>query len=319
MASDLSMSNSELTTWQHCKRKWMLKYYNRLSVKPENQSSTGVMHLGTRIHIALEYMYGWDADPYQVLSIIYKHEKQYQSQETTDELTKEHQLAVKMIEGYLEWLDETGADEDIEVVSTERDVAVAGPHGVTLRARLDMRVRRRSTGTIRFIDHKTVGDFNGKLSTLEKDPQMRFYTLIDKLEALQGEREERSEGGTWNMFKRSKRTARAKPPFNQRVETDYNDEVLRSVYFKIHEVIGEIIQARLRLDNGEDHRSVAYPNAGPDCSWKCEFVSMCPLMDDGSHWRDMAAGEFVVEDPYAYYLPSEIPELTQLRNKKSVA
>jgi len=317
--TELSMSNSELTTWQHCKRKWMLKYYKQLSVKPENQSNIGVMHLGTRIHIALEYMYGWSADPFQVLSIIYKHEKQYQSSEVIEELTKEHQLAVKMIEGYLEWLDETGADEDIEIVSTERDVAVDGPHGVTLRARLDMRIRQQSSGTIRFVDHKTVGDFNGKLTTLEKDPQMRFYNLIDKLEALQTGSNERSGGGVWNMFKRSKRTARAKPPFNQRVETDYNDETLRSVYFKIHEVIGEIVQARLRLDAGEDHRMVVYPNAGPDCSWKCEFVAMCPLMDDGSRWQDMAAGEYVISDPYGYYEPSKIPELTALRDKKSTA
>jgi hypothetical protein len=317
--SGLAMSNSELTTWQHCKRKWMLKYYKHLSVKPENESSTGVMYLGTRIHVALEYMYGWGADPFQVLSIIYKHEKQYQSPEVVEELTKEHQLAVKMIEGYLEWVEETGADEDLEVVSTERDVAVEGPHGVTLRARLDMRVRKVSTGTIRFIDHKTVADFNGKLETLEKDPQMRFYTLIDKLEALQGGREERSEGGVWNMFKRSKRTARAKPPFNERVDTNYNDEVLRSVYLKIHAVIGEIVEARLRLDAGDDHRFVAYPNPGPDCSWKCEFKAMCPLMDDGSRWQDMAVGEFTVADPYAYYLPSEIPELVQLRDKKSAA
>lgn len=317
MGLDLSMSNSELTTWQWCKRKWMLKYYNQLSVKPKDESSTGVMHLGTRIHVALEYKYGWDADPLEVLSIVYKHEKQYQSPEVIEELTKEHQLAVKMIEGYLEWLDETGADEDLEVVSTERDVAVEGPHGVTLRARLDMRVRRRSTGTVKFVDHKTVGDFNGKLATLEKDPQMRFYTLIDMLEALQGRREERSEGGMFNMFKRSKRTARAKPPFYDRVEADYNEETLRSVYFKIHSVIGEIVEARRRLDAGEDHRVVAYPNAGPDCSWKCEFASLCPLMDDGSYWREMAASEYVQADPYAYYLPSEVPELVQLRDKNS--
>jgi hypothetical protein len=311
------MSNSELTTWQWCKRKWMLKYYEQLSIPPSSESSTGVMKLGTRLHVVLEYMYGWNADPYHVLSVIYQHEKQYQSPETVDELTKEHQLAVKMIEGYLEWLDETGADEDIEIVSTERDVAVDGPHGVTLRARLDMRVRQRSTGTIRFIDHKTLADLNGKAATLEKDPQMRFYALVDKLEALQEKRDERAEGGIYNMIRRSKRTARAKPPFYARVETDYNDETLRSVYFKIHAVIGEIVEARRRLDTGEDHRTVAYPNPGADCSWKCEFAAMCPLMDDGSRWRDMVAGEYVKADPYSYYLPSEIPNLVKLRDKNS--
>lgn len=313
MGIEDGVSNSELTTWQDCKRRWMLRYYLRLGKRPELESPVGVMHLGSRLHVALEYMYGWDADPHEVLKIVYRAAKENQPDTVVDKLTKEHELADKMIEGYVEWLRDTGADEGLTVVSTERDVTVDGPHGVKLRARLDSRVRRDSDGAIRFIDHKTTGDFTKLAATLEINSQSRFYALVDKLEAEQSGSGDRTDGGLFNMIKRTKRTARAVPPFYARQEIVYNDETLRSVWLKVSAVIGEILEARERLDAGEDHRHVTYPSPSFDCDWKCDFASICPLMDDGSRWEDMSRAEFIETDPYGYYTPSEIPELTELR------
>jgi len=310
---EFSVSNSEITTWQGCRRRWMLRYLYWYGVPESQVIPTGVMYLGTRIHTALEYWYGHGADPLYVLRVAYEAAGEGRDEYTRTELSKEHDVASRMVEGYVQWVAETGVDEGLTVIGAERDVTVAGPHGVGLRARLDLKVRRDHDNAIMFIDHKTVGDLNP--SWLELDGQMRFYALIDKLAAVQAGAGERTDGGLYNMLKRSKRTARANPPFYKREEVRYNDDTLRATWTKVATIVSEIKNARERLMAGEDHLAIAFPTPSRECSWRCEYATVCPLFDDGSRAWEAAEEGFAKVDPYGYYLPSELPELLVLRKE----
>jgi hypothetical protein len=294
----ISVSQSELRTFRDCKRRWYLTYYLGLKRSEENPATDA--NLGTRIHKALEHYYRDNDDPVHAIEMQYDAaEDEYEDNEFFfKDLKKERKLAKVMIEGYLEWVAETGVDEDIEVISAEEDLRVPGPvEGTELRAKMDLRIRRRSDGARLFLDHKTMGSFQNAQRVLHIDGQMRFYALLEKLDG----RDDWTDGGLYNILRRVGRTARAKPPFYVREECRYTIDDLRSEWLRVARQLQELVAVRTALDAGEDHRYVVYPSPTRDCSWKCTFFSMCPLMDDGSRWEDMANGEFIVGDPYSYY------------------
>lgn len=310
MTSDnsLAVSNSEIRTFKECRRRWYFTYYRRWGVRPEEESPTSEAKLGTRIHTALEYYYGQDIHPLKVINFIYTQIKQNHfntSPSVLSGIDKEHDLAIAMVSGYMEWIMETGADEGLEVIAPEQVIRLpSGVPEVDLMAKIDLRVRRQHDGARFFIDHKTTVSFNYLSSVLHLDEQMRFYAMLDHYEAvLQGDDRPRTDGGLYNMLRRVKRTASAKPPFYQRTEVHYNIHDLRSMWIRTTAVVREIVDVRGKLDTGHDHRYVVYPTPTRDCTWKCPFFQLCPLTDDGSHWQEMADVLYVPTDPYAYYSP----------------
>jgi len=294
----ISVSQSELRTFRDCKRRWYLTYYRGLKRREESPVSDA--NLGTRIHLALENYYRDNYDPIQVLDIQYDAaESEYEDNEYYfKDLRKERKLAKLMIEGYLEWVSETGIDEDLEIISAEQDLRVPGPvEGTELRAKIDLRVRRKSDGARRFLDHKSMGNFQNAQRVLHIDGQMRFYALMEKLD----NREEFTDGGLYNCLRRVGRTARAKPPFYIREEVRYTIHDLRSEWLRVARQLSELVAVRAALDEGGDHRYYVYPSPTRDCSWKCNFFAVCPLVDDGSRYEDMLQNEYVTGDPYSYY------------------
>lgn len=84
----------------------------------------------------------------------------------------------------------------------------------------------------------------------------------------------------WNMIKRNKQTARAKPPFYQRYELAINGDQLRQFYAQLQGQIEEILRTEARLNAGESHIVAAYPTPTGDCSWKCQYFTVCGAMND---------------------------------------
>ncbi len=307
----LSVSQSELRMWRDCKRKWYLTYY--LGLKRRTEAAASDMNLGTRIHKALECYYRDGSDPLYALDLIYNaveeeylphsigdygYEEELQYPRGRSALDDERQMANIMVEGYMEWIAETGIDSDLEVISAEEDLRVPGPvAGTELRCKLDLRVRRKSDGARLFLDHKTMATFKAAQSVLHIDGQMRFYALMEKLAG----REAWTDGGLFNCLRRVKRTARSRPPYYVREPVKYTADDLRSEWLRTAAQLTEIVNTRAALDAGGDHRYLVYPSPMRDCSWKCSFFNMCALMDDGSDWQGMVLNEFVAADPYAYY------------------
>jgi hypothetical protein len=298
---EIVLTNSAGVTWQDCKRRWFLGYYLGYKTPPERVPLTSAMSLGTRLHKALELHYGYDADPRAALGVIY-------GSLATDDIDeaiaiqKEKTLALTMIDGYLEWAEREGADYDLTLVSTELDVTVeSGAPGIRFRGKLDQVVQRTSDGALLFHDWKTTGSFDMIVPTLHLNAQARFYTMLNLLMAERDTLWPRVDGGLFTMLRRTQRTARATPPFYRREEVRFNDNELRATQYKAIAVAREIQTAQQYLDHSDTHQHVAYPNPTRDCTWKCPFVRICPLMDDGSDWRGAADANYVVGDPYDYY------------------
>lgn len=313
----LEISNSELATWRRCRRKWFISYF--LQKGKQNDGEAGVRQLGSRIHTALEGYYGYGIDPVETIREIYAEDREAAGEAKrmvlVDELTKELDLAVRMLEGYMQWVAEEGVDEGLEVIQTEHKLCVPlgvyNSFDVYIKGRLDMRMRREFDGATLYMDHKTVGGFENDPDVIHLDGQFRFYNLLEHLDAKQrGVEEPNIDGGIRNMIRRVKRTASAKPPFYKREDVRHNHEDLRSTLAQTVAQVREITAARLLLGqsditDSDVHNSAVYPNVIMDrCKWDCDFKAVCSMMSDGSDWLGMLNGEFTDADPYQHYTPS---------------
>ena len=295
---DIQLSNSTIRTFKRCRRQWMLHYFYRWNTAPHLVNPSTTAALGTRVHTAMEAYYGYDLDPIEALDVVYQVDI-FDHPLHEEVLEKEKGYAVAMVKGYVDWAAEEGIDVDLRVVATERVVSVQLPTAygiVTLVAKLDQLVNRESDGAILFRDWKTVGTL-AKSNHLILDEQFRFYHLLLTLLNPTA----RVDGGLYLMLLRSKRTARAIPPFYRQDEISYNRNDVESMRLRTVEVAEDIQRTQARLEAGEDHRAVAYPSPGDHCRWACPFTAVCPLMDDGSRWDDALRNNFVQGDPYAYY------------------
>ena len=322
-----AFSNSELQTWKSCRRKWWLAWYRAQQLQVQN--FTDVRSTGTRVHRALEAWYVPDGqprvDPRTALErIVVEDWTSITELATKQNIGEEHlaALAVEftsatnleraMIEGYVEWLSETGVDADLRVVGSEQpivvplelDVDLGARHGATTRpveiiGLLDTRVVRSTDEARLFIDHKTVGDINAPVATLPQNEQMLHYHLLDWLNSEHAE--DRCDGALYNMIRRVRRSARAKPPFYARVEVRHNRYELDAYKRRMFAAMREIIVAEERLNRGENHLDVVYPSPSSQCVWSCDFFAVCNMFDDGSHADDMLKSIYTTGNPRARY------------------
>jgi hypothetical protein len=309
----LAISNSEMKTWQRCRRKWFLSYY--LGTQPADPEVTGVRIQGTRIHSALEGHYGYQLDPVTTLGALYQAAITAFPDHDAD-LRAEWEQSRIMVEGYLEWVAAEGVDASLTVVATETDLAVPIPgtsDQLGLRAKLDQVVWDSVLEAYLFLDHKNSASFDAH-EEMALDPQFKFYSLVQLLAA--GEGGPRVAGGIRNTLRRVKRTAKSKPPYYRRDVFRYNPAEIESTLDKVTRIAYEIYEARLQLDEAYEafngdlevinpmQRTELPPNEMPsDCRWSCPFVTLCPMMNDGSDWPGVVtrSGRFTQGDPYDYY------------------
>lgn len=299
-----TLSNSEIQTYKDCRRRWYLSYYRRL--QPKKVSYVGPLALGSRVHNALDIYYSTGTPLLEAHAELVEDDRAAltMSGRSGSELDSEAELGRIMLEGYLEWVASEGIDSELEMISTEEVLSMELFNGaVTLQGKIDMRVRRRSDGVRMFRDFKTVGgSFTQFAATSHLNEQILTYML---LESSTNTGTERSDGGLFTLIKKVKRTANAKPPFYEQFEVRHNIHTMRAFWIRIHGTIADLMRTKTALDNGESHLAVAYPRPSQDCTWKCPFFSVCPLMDDGSGAESMIDALYVVADPYAYYGDAE--------------
>jgi len=302
----IRISNSEIQTFKDCRRRWWFSYYRRL--KPKQQEFTGALALGSRIHEAMDRYYSSDMelDLLEIHSELVAADRKIlmDAYRDTSDLESEAELGHIMLAGYLEWVEDEGIDVELERISNEEIISMPMFDGrVELQGKLDMRVRRKSDGARMFRDFKTVGgSFTEFGSTAHMNEQILTYMV---LEAAQNKDGERSDGGIFTMLKKVKRTANAKPPFYQQIEVRHNIYALRNFWKRLTGAVGDMLNVRDQLDAGADHQLVAYPKPSRDCKWKCQFFSVCPLMDDGSAAEAAIEDSFAVGNPYDYYGTTE--------------
>jgi CRISPR/Cas system-associated exonuclease Cas4 (RecB family) len=300
MTEPIKISNSEVQTYKDCKRKWWLSYYRRL--QPKTQQMTGALALGSRIHQALDDYYSKGIPLLEAHSILVATDRKAleDSFRDTYDLDSEAELGRIMLEGYLQWVEENGIDSELEMISTEEIISMPMLEGrVELQGKIDMRVRRKADGVRMFRDFKTVGgSFTDFGAMAHMNEQILTYMLLETAQNKDGER---SEGGIFTLLKKVKRSTNARPPFFDQIEVRHNVFALRSFWQRVNGVLTDLMKTRDDLDAGADHRYVAYPRPSRDCKWKCQFFTVCPLLDDGSAAEQAISEMFDVGDPYGYY------------------
>lgn len=300
----IPISNSEIQEFKSCRRAWWLKYYRGLSLKAKE--STGPLPLGTRVHNSLEAYYKDGINPvteYRKLlkedALKFSQSEDYSDASKVKKFESEADLGRIMLEGYLEWLDETNADDRLEVVAVEKKVSAPFLDGrVELQGKTDMKVRDRLDGARLILDHKTAISFDVYHKTSHMSEQLMLYSLLEK---IQDGDDTPVEGGIYNLLRKVKRGASAKPPFYDRITVRFNNTALRSFWTRVNGELRDMIATRDALDAGADHQYVAYPSPTRDCTWKCPFFQACFMFDDGSAAEDWIENFTEVTDPYARY------------------
>ncbi len=298
------ISNSEIQTWKECRRRWFLQYRRRLVLRRE--SPTGPAAIGTRVHTVIASYYDGrinqemrthsaSTTPLALHDALVAADLEA-FPEFADQIDKDASLTRAMVEGYLEWIEDTGADEGLEIVAPEQRLAYEILPGVELQGKIDVRVRREHDGARMVLDHKTVDNFSQPTALLPIDEQMKTYLLLERL----CDPDARTDGAIYNMLRKVKRTARANPPFFERAEIRHNVHVMRDFYDRLIVELTDILNAET------EDPSAFYPSPTKNCSWKCPFFGVCPMMDDPTLDAEQYIEMFFEEgDPYARYETGE--------------
>lgn len=295
-------TQSEMGCWRRCRRKWWLTYYRRLRLKPQH-ATPNALSQGITFHDLMGARYtggDWRA-------MVVEHEQRIRAladegvpEDKIKKYLAQLELASIMVEGYEEWVEETGADADLEVVASEvrMEAPLAKHDGVQINAlgKYDLLVRRH--GILGFMDHKSAQSLDQWKIRLMNREQFRWYAaLID----LAGSPMEAPRKAWLNVAKKVKRTARATPPFYDRYEVPINGHQIANVKIRAERMAAEMIDASRALDNGANHHAVVYPNPTGNCSWDCEFAAICPMFDDGSRAEAYVSDWYDATDPLERY------------------
>jgi len=319
------ISQSEMKTFLRCKRKWWLSEFRRLA--PKGNDPTGPLKSGSRVHTALEAFYtpgGEDplvalaqaqADDWAAYTGALVALGEVPEQGITEAFQKDCELERIMVEGYGEWIAESGVDAGLEVISTEEIVTVWGSsfsdrlvdankgHDFQVVGKLDMRLRRQMDGARLFLDHKTARSLTDAIPGLRQDPQMLHYHWLEAQSSDNGW----CDGALYNVLKKVKRSKTAKPPFYDRYEVHHNGDEIASYEARMKHIIADIFELESRLRTAMGHMmsaQIAYPTPTRDCAWDCPFFTVCPMFDDGSRVEHALADGFRERDPLARYSDS---------------
>lgn len=304
-AQAVHISNSEISTFKDCRRKWWLQYY--VGLQPKKIEVVGPLPLGTRVHNSLEAMYTTGQDPVEaymgLLAVdrqLFEASQDSQFEDLRKKFDSEAELGRIMLEGYIQWVNETNADTDIEILGVETQASATLLDGrVILQGKFDMKVKNLIDGTTSVWDHKTAATFDTYYQTAHMSEQLMLYITLERLDPSTVAP---VDSGVYNLLRKVKRSGSAKPPFYERMIVRFNETTLRNFWLRIHGELRDMMRLRDELDAGTDHHLAAYPTPSKDCSWKCPFYAACPMFDDGSdveRWLDTFTE---VRNPYARYV-----------------
>lgn len=313
------VTNGELRTFAECPRRWYLSTY--LQLGPPERRVTGPGAIGTRYHKALATWYQpVPGDVWGSFNEDIQNDREYLDDvgahdERKKQLESEIDLTRAMVEGYFQWVQETSADAGLTVLGPEQIVQAnpqfpSYPH-VRLLAKLDVRVIDQTDSSRWFMDHKSVDNFLEAMKVLHLDEQMLHYHLVEYLKLVEDglDLELRAAGGLYNMGRKVKRTSQANPPFYRREPVKHNLPQIQAYWQRVLGKVRKITQARQELDAGYSHLEVCPPHPTRECSWKCEFFTVCPMMDDSTaRADDYMREQLVTINPLARYEPDAVGE-----------
>lgn len=298
------LTQSELSTFARCERKWWLSYYRKLRRRKVYEPLPAV---GTFVHAGLEALYGPGDERHPIDVVRDKATAEIAAlPEFADEIADAAGLAGIMLEGYLEWLQAENPDAGLHFTAAEQAVEVAlGGHPFRLRGKIDAIFTRDRDGAVVQLENKTVANLTDLPKTAQANFQFLTYDLLAYLRSQEDTGTPRTDGVLLNMLRRVKRTARANPPFYGRHEVRHNLPELRNHWRHVVVLAYRKREAAEKLAAGQDHHVVTPKNWTRDCTWSCDFYPVCPLFDDGSDVESVIAADYETHDPNARYAGGE--------------
>lgn len=287
-------SNSEISTWRECRRKWMLTYY--LSLHRRERSVRFPTEVGNLVHGAFEVFYlnggihGEDSERKAREWLVERRAEDLAEciGEHHDTITKAHKTADACLMSYLHWLDESGADLNLRIIGAEDKMQMPGPlDGTFVNGRIDLLAEDRRTGDIVVIDLKLVSSISEKIRMLHLDTQAKTYALLARHQFGKPVRV------AFRIVKINQRTAKTKGPQEEEYVIHLNNGQMDTYLQQLSGVMADVQAVTERLDAGEHHQSACYPSPNDSCSWKCTFFPVCPLLDDPS-----SDAEWLLNDVY---------------------
>jgi hypothetical protein len=301
----IQISNSEISMWKECRRKWWLIAYRGLL--PKQRSLVGPLPLGTRVHNAMEAFYANGEDLLASYSklvkadrILFENSPESNDPDKVKKFDSEAELGRIMLEGYKDWIEDEGLDADLQVIASERAISYRPEEfdgRVELMGKLDLLVRNQITEFYSALDLKTAATFDSYYKMYLLNEQLRMYALL----MAKSNGDVHIDGGVYRILKKVKRSATARPPFYQQMNIPVSKKVLDSFEERTMGTLHDMVDARDRLDAGETHLRVAYPSPQDSCSWKCPFFNGCAMFDDGSAVEEWLADNFEQGDQYERY------------------
>jgi hypothetical protein len=313
-AQPLRISQSDLSAFKRDRRIWFLKTY--LALRPKYERPIGPLVLGTLTHAALEKMYVDGVDPVLAFALEAEAAKEKYLESGVggeyfpmDKWDKQCEQGRLMLEGYVEWLDETHADSEIETVAVEKHLEVDAVYlgmPVKLIGKADHIVRDRVTGETLVLDWKTTNNLERMTRQAHTTEQLPYYMT---LEAATGDPHP-VNGAAFTILLKTMRSARAKPPFYRREPVRYGPEPLARRQAAIHGVITDYVRVVQALHTGvPEPLTHAYPNPGV-LQFDSEFEKLIDVIDTGGNVAGMIRDHYQQADPYARYAVPESSFLT---------
>lgn len=292
------VSHSELKLFRRCKRSWWLAYHRRLQLP---RVGTGALSLGTLTHYGLEILYEGGSLDQAMEAIRDSARARLDAAEDPGAWLDQAQTAQTFVQGYAEWLEQSGADQKFEHVASEQELEMplckVGDVEYRLIGKLDRRVHDKQAGFDRFMDFKTCASFDQFIKDVPRNEQFPTYELL-----LRYNSDERTGGGIWRLIKKSKRARNGDGEYFMDYETSFNDKRLDTLKVRYEAICSEMQRTIDMLESGIDHHIAVYPTPSTSCSWDCDFVGICDMFDDGSRAESAILALYTTGDPYARYV-----------------
>lgn len=303
---------SEFTAAQRCPRKHHLQYTRGLTPLTDpgfrRQPASGQRDAGSAAHAGLEVIHkGGSLD--EALTAVTAYVDEVRSIRLVGDLPElskaddpewwaVDRLARTMVEGYVEWLAETGFDAGFETLAVEWewDQEIPGTGGLRAYGKVDLVGFDHVRQGVVVDDNKSVTSFSQ--TPMPVDFQLRTYAWAWWMAT--GDAPVRAGH---RMLRRVLRTAKSKPPYFMYAPIHLDEQILVK-HGQVLAVRALDIQTK-RLYGGNIEHPALYPVPTKDCSWDCDFTSVCPMVDEGDDWEDLLDRHFIVK---ADNEPEEAPQ-----------
>lgn len=298
--SAIYITHSDIKAFLLCRRQWYWSYVLDFK-KPEKR--VGALATGSRVHAALEHYYKTGEDPVAEHERLARADAEYVELEGSpwelDDLYDDIIIGRNCVTAHQEWLAETGADSQYEVVAVERTIEAELIPGVILRCKADVLFRDVETDFLVINDLKTDGNWTGGTrEVLERSWQAPTYDLATMLAFP----DEIIGGAHYTAMKKMKRPERSKLPLVERWPVPGLVRGRPSRKAQLEQIARDMVETMERIEaEGSKH---TYPSPNPSCRW-CDFKMPCELVDGSAlAARAMLDDKFERGGRHARYAPS---------------